>query len=93
MIANYGYRDGEGEFYIAIDTGKCERCEAKPCVAACPKGLFVDEEDPYGEQVVAIDEHKRRKLKYECGECKPAAVDKPLPCVEACPLGALAHSW
>jgi hypothetical protein len=23
MIANYGYKDGSGEYYISIDTDKC----------------------------------------------------------------------
>ena len=45
MIANYGYADGEGEFYITIDTSRCESCEAKPCIAACPASLYEEEED------------------------------------------------
>ena len=83
MIANYGYTDAEGEFYITIDTGKCERCQGKPCVPACPQAMFVEEEDPYGEAVVAIDDVKRKKLKYECAECKPTGDRPPLPCVKA----------
>lgn len=93
MIANYGYSDAEGEFYLTIDTGKCEGCANKPCIPACPRALFVAEEDPYGEAVVAIAEGKRKKLKYECGECKPTGAHPPLPCVAACPLGAVTHSW
>ena len=93
MIANYGYSDAEGEFYITIDTGRCETCDDKPCVGACPATLFVEEEDPYGEQVVAIDEGKRKKLKYECVPCKPASSRVELPCVAACPFDALTHSW
>lgn len=93
MIAHYGYKDAEGEFYISIDTDHCGRCEGKPCISACPSSLFVAEEDPYGEVVVAIDEGGRRKLKYACAECKPGAVRPPLPCVAACPFDALRHSW
>ena len=93
MIANYGYKDGEGEFYITIDTDRCAACDAKPCVAACPMKLFVVEEDPYGDEVVAIDDAKRKKLKYECAACKPTQGRPALPCVAACPFAAVSHSW
>jgi Fe-S-cluster-containing hydrogenase component 2 len=93
MIANYGYKDGEGEFYITIDTGKCAKCAKKPCVPACPSSLFVVEEDPYGDEAVAIDDRKRKKLKYECAGCKPTQGRPPLPCIVACPYDALRHSW
>ncbi|MHB8765390.1 MAG: 4Fe-4S dicluster domain-containing protein [Deferrisomatales bacterium] len=93
MIANYGYRDAEGEFYITVDTGRCAGCGDKPCVRACPGGVLAEEEDPYGEAVVAVGEAKRRKLKYECARCKPSRGRLPLPCVAACPCGAVTHSW
>ncbi|GAB4287338.1 MAG: hypothetical protein Kow0092_40390 [Deferrisomatales bacterium] len=93
MIAHYGYRDAEGEYYITIDTGRCARCESKACIPACPRALFLEEEDPYGDVVVALDEGKRRQLKYECMPCKPGPDRPPLPCVAACPHGALTHSW
>ncbi len=93
MIAHYGYRDAEGEFYVTLDTARCAACAAKPCLSACPQGLFVAEEDPYGEPVVAVAEGKRRALKYACGACKPTRDRPPLPCVAACPVGAVRHSW
>jgi Fe-S-cluster-containing dehydrogenase component len=93
MIANYGYRDAEGEFYITIDQGRCATCEQKPCVPACPRALFAEEEDPYGERVAAVDDRKRKQLKYECMGCKPLRDRPPLPCVSACPVGAIHHSW
>ncbi len=93
MIAHYGYRDGEGEFYITIRQDRCAECGEKPCVAACPKAVLIEEEDPYGERVAAVDEGKRKKLKYECMECKPIRSRPALPCVQACPKDALKHSW
>ena len=93
MIAHYGYKDGEGEFYLTIDQGRCAGCGGKPCLLACPLSVLVEEEDPYGETVAAVDDRKRRKLKYECMGCKPATGRPPLPCVEACPFGAITHSW
>lgn len=93
MIAHYGYQDGEGLFYVTIDQHRCAGCSSRPCVGACPNALFVVEDDPYGETVAAVDERRRKRLKYECGDCKPARGRLPLPCVAACPFGALAHSW
>lgn len=93
MIANYGYIDAEGVFYITIDTARCAGCEAKPCIPACPRALFREEESPWGDTAVTIDERKRKKLKYECSECKPSRGQLPLPCVKACPFDALSHSW
>ena len=92
MIANYGYSDAEGQFFITLDTGKCEGCPAKPCIAACPAKLIVEEENPYGGAIVGIDETKRKKLKYECDPCKTKQ-GKPLPCIDACPFNAVTHSW
>ncbi len=93
MIAHYGYKDAQGEFYITIDTGKCVDCEGKPCIKACPGSVFIEEEDPYGDEVVAVDDLKRKKIMYECAPCKPTRDRPPLPCVVACPHGALSHSW
>jgi len=93
VIANYGYQDAEGAFYITINTGPCAGCTERPCIPACPASLFVEEEDPYGDAAVAIDEGKRRKLKYACAGCKPSRDRPPLPCTIACPFGAIRHSW
>lgn len=93
MIANYGYKDAEGEYYITLDTSSCAACPAKPCLAACPAKVLIAEEDPYGEAIAAVSDAARRKLKYECFSCKPSANRQPLPCVAACPFGAISHSW
>ena len=34
MKANYGYKDGSGEYYITIDTELCNSCSK--CVEVCP---------------------------------------------------------
>ncbi len=95
MIANYGYKDGSGEYFIAIDTDKCDGCGK--CVPACPYGVLVtgeDENDPFREEPVAkvSDEH-RKKIKYSCAPCKPDKDRKPLPCMKACEPDAIKHSW
>lgn len=93
MIANYGYMDGSGQFFISIDTDKCATCYDKPCIHACPKGMFEKIIDDYDEEVVAIKEVYRKSLKYECAPCKPAKGWTTLPCIEACNPKAITHSW
>ena len=97
MLANYGYKDGSGEFFITIDTDKCNGCAE--CVSACPAGVLEvgeDENDPLNENPVAkVVREQRKKIKYSCGPCKPAHGYRmtDLPCVKACSPGAIVHSW
>ena len=96
MLANYGYKDASGDFFITIDTDNCDGCA--DCVTACPVDVFevVDEDpnDPLREEPVAIvADNKKKKLKYECNPCKPLSDRPPLPCVEACQTSAISHSW
>ncbi len=93
MKANYGYMDGSGEFFITIDTDLCIECGDHGCVKSCPAGLFEIIVDDYDDEVAAIKEDHRKKVKYDCGPCKPVTDRPPLPCVVACKPGALAHSW
>jgi Fe-S-cluster-containing hydrogenase component 2 len=96
MLANYGYKDASGDFFITIDTEKCSGCG--DCMAACPASVFTiadeDPSDPMRYSPVAVVEGDRSKrLKYECNPCKPSALRPPLPCIEACRAGAISHSW
>ncbi|BBO20928.1 MAG: hypothetical protein HKUEN07_02950 [Rhodocyclaceae bacterium] len=94
MIANYGYKDGSGEYYISIDTDKCIGCAAeRACLAACPNEMFEIITDDYDDEVAAIKQSFRRSLAFDCAECKPAAGYASLPCMTACTPGAVKHSW
>lgn len=96
MLAHYGYSDGSGNYFITIDTDKCNAC-AK-CVRACPAQVFLvvaeDPNDPMNDEPLAIvAQEKKNKLKYECGPCKPPTDRPTLPCMAKCEAGAITHSW
>lgn len=95
MIAHYGYKDGSGDYFIAINTGRCDGCGK--CASSCPAGVFEvgeDENDPFREDPVArVSEAHRRKIKYSCSACKPSSGWEDLPCTQSCPSKAIEHSW
>ena len=97
MRANYGYKDGAGDFFIVIDTEKCNGCG--DCVPACPAGVLELVEDEFDieaeNEVAAVAKAHAKTLKYSCAPCKPAAgyTMADLPCVKSCEPGAIEHSW
>ena len=94
MLANYGFKDGSGDWFLAIDTDKCDGCGK--CEAACPANVLEvgsDEYDPFREEPVAkVREEERKKIRYSCASCRPGYGEKPAPCVVACEPGAIYHS-
>ncbi len=94
MIANYGYKDGSGEYYIAIDTDKCTECTGRGCLTACPGQIFEIIVDDWDDEVAAIKTRERNKVRLICAACKPTA-GRPqyLPCQAACGIGGITHSW
>ncbi len=97
MIANYGYEDGSGFYYITIDGDLCARCSEHSCQKACPGGVFSIETDDYDDLVAVVDEKARKRLRELCGSCKGqnggGGSERKLPCTTACLAGALRHSW
>ncbi|MDP6100347.1 MAG: 4Fe-4S binding protein [Dehalococcoidia bacterium] len=91
MLANYGYSDGSGTYYITLDTDKCDGC--RDCVTACPQQMFLVEPDDYDDDKAVIKEAMRKDVKYLCAPCKPTAGPRELPCETACTPRAIVHSW
>ncbi|NIR16795.1 MAG: 4Fe-4S dicluster domain-containing protein, partial [Desulfobacterales bacterium] len=61
MRAHYGYKDGSGDYFIIVDTDKCNGCGE--CVEACPHGVLEIIEDEFniedGLMAAVTDEHRR----------------------------------
>jgi ferredoxin len=89
--ANYGYTDGSGDYYIVVDTDKCDGCGK--CVEACPESALEVVTDDYDDLVVRVCEQHRKNLKYTCAPCKPISAPRDLKCQTACPGEAITHSW
>ena len=94
MIANYGFKDGSGDWFVIINTDKCNGCGK--CVDACPANILTigpDEIDVFREDPVAFVKHEeRKKIRYSCAPCNPGRGTKPVPCANACEPGAISHS-
>ena len=70
MIANYGYEDGSGFYYITVDGDRCAVCEAHACVEACPGEVYAIEVDDYDDFVAVVVGDARRRLRELCSRCK-----------------------
>ena len=94
MQANYGFKDGSGDWFLAIDTDKCDGCGK--CVEACPANVLEvgeDEFDPFRDEPVAkVRQEERKKIRYSCAPCHPGSSGKTTPCSGACPSGSISHS-
>jgi len=94
MIANYGFKDGSGEWYVTIDTDKCNGCGK--CPEVCPAKILEvgpDEIDIFREEPVAVVKHEERtKIRYSCAPCKPGYGEETVPCSRVCEPKAFSFS-
>lgn len=91
MLANYGYSDGTGDYFITIDTDKCDACAR--CVPVCPQSVFEVLPDDYEKKVAMVRESLIRRIGYVCPGSKACSKEKADNCHSICPQGAISHSW
>lgn len=90
-IAQYGYSDGQGQFYIVIDTDKCNGCGV--CVEACPEGVLEMVVDDYDQTVARVTDGTVRRIGYICSGCRGQAKPSIYKCEGSCDSRAITHSW
>lgn len=94
MIAHYGFKDGSGDWYLVLDTDRCNGCGQ--CVEVCPVNILevgVDRMDIFREEPVAsVKEEERKKIRYHCAPCKPGYGSDLPPCIKTCKTRAISHS-
>jgi len=89
MKVNYGYSDGSGEYFITIDTTKCDGCGE--CVKVCPEGLFVLANDEEGNSKAVVKDELRKKVAIACpGFC---SCGHQVNCHSVCSKDAISHTW
>ncbi|AGA68248.1 hypothetical protein Desdi_0721 [Desulfitobacterium dichloroeliminans LMG P-21439] len=94
MIANYGFNDGSGEYYLTIDTAKCKTCQVRGCIDGCHAKVFEMEIDDWDDEVAVVKRDTCNRLKSICTECKPLRnYSDLLPCEKVCDLRAIRHFW
>lgn len=92
IIVYYGYMDASGEYYIVIDSDKCDGCG--DCAKKCPRQVLeviktmVDVEERH---LIAVREEHRNRLRYICAQCMPERTE-PL-CVVTCAKNAIKWIW
>lgn len=88
---NYGYADGTGEYYITIDTDKCDGCGE--CVEVCPNGILEVAINDFDESKAAVKPEFSKTLGYECLGFHRKCVEYELNCHTVCQPNAIQHSW
>ncbi len=89
MKVNYGYSDGTGEYFISVDTAKCDGCNK--CVTACPAGLFVVANDESGKPRAMVKEELRKKIATGCPGFRNCG--QAVNCHSVCARDAIRHTW
>jgi predicted CoA-substrate-specific enzyme activase len=91
MKIAYGYSDGTGEYYLTVDTGKCDGCGK--CVPACPTAVLEVGTNDQGQPKARVKETVRKKLHLTCPGYKTCSAANQVNCHSACPNDALSHTW
>ncbi len=91
MKISYGYSDGTGEYYLTVDTGKCDACGK--CVPACPYGVLELGANDQGQLKARVKEAIRKKLHLTCPGYKICSASNSMNCHSACPYEAINHTW
>jgi ferredoxin len=91
MKISYGYSDGTGEYYVTLDSSRCDGC-AK-CVAACPQSVWEIGRNDQGQPKAQVKEALRKKLHLACPGYQTCSTQNTLNCHSACPNDAISHRW
>ena len=88
--AQYGYSDGTGDYFITIDTARCDGCGK--CVIACPENILAIFGEDGSRPRAGVREEVRKKLAYLCPGIATCCQNET-DCHRACPQDAISHSW
>jgi ferredoxin len=87
----YGYSDGTGDYFITIDSGKCNGCGE--CVAACPASIFEMVSEDGRKPKAVVSEAVRKRLAIACPGYSLCSSTHKVNCQSACPNDAISMTW
>jgi ferredoxin len=88
---SYGYSGGTGEYYLTIDTGKCDGCGK--CIEPCQAAVLEVGRNDQGQPKTRVKEAVRKKLHLTCTGFNACSAAHPENCHTACPNNAISHTW
>ena len=91
MKIQYGYSDGTGEYFVTIDTGRCNGCGE--CVKTCPADIFTLQKHGQNQPVIEVKEESRKRLALLCPGATSCQAKEGQNCHDVCPMDAITHSW
>ncbi len=91
MKINYGYSDGGGDYFIAIDVDRCDGCGE--CLPACPSAIFEIIEDDDGQPKASVMGAARNRLDILCPGFDACQRDQKVNCHSVCQVEAITHAW
>lgn len=91
MKISYGYSDGTGEYYITIDTGKCDGCGK--CIEACPAAVLEIDSNDQGQPKARVKDTVRKRLHLVCPGYQNCSLSHQVNCHSACPHDAITQTW
>lgn len=91
MKISYGYSDGTGEYYITVDTAKCDGCGK--CTEACYAGNLEVTGNNQEQLKARIKEDVRKRIHLTCPGYKTCSASHSFNCHSACSRDAIDHSW
>jgi predicted CoA-substrate-specific enzyme activase len=91
MTVHYGYTDGTGDYFVAIDSSRCDGCG--DCVEACPAGLLVLGREDGHQPRAEVREGVRKRLALLCPGFQSCSGKNAVNCHSACPRDAISHTW
>ncbi len=89
--AQYGYSDGTGNYFITIDTGRCDGCGE--CVTVCPSAILEVATEDDGQLRARVKEEARKNLAMLCPGYEACLAKLERNCHRVCPGDAISHTW
>jgi len=91
MTVHYGYTDGTGDYFVAIDSSRCDGCG--DCVQACPAGLLVLGREDGHRPRAEVREGARKGLALLCPGFQSCSSKNEVNCHSVCSRDAISHTW